>query len=186
MTPQEKEYQRDYLPRAVQRILARNPDDIIPVTKKAQENRLRRIAEAPARKLAEQEAIKARKEAELAAEIEARRIKRFAGFTPREQMIRRRLGQIWSEYGLSAPRLLKMLDRQEWKCAICREPFEAMRFSVDHSHIAPYKVRGLLCMRCNFTIGGWDDPVFARAAAIYLGIIPRKGIQSGLDLEPKG
>ena len=186
MTPQDAEYQRNYLPRAVQRILARNPDDIIPVTKKAQENRLRRIAEEPARKLAEQEALEARKTAERAAEIEALRITRGLDLTPQERIVRQRLFHIWSEYGVSAQQLLQMLEKQDWRCAICQEAFEGINFHVDHSHLPPlFKVRGLLCRRCNLRIGGWDDPKWAKAAAAYLRIIPHKNDLAGIDLEPK-
>lgn len=182
MTPPNQEYQRFQMPKAIQRLLDKNPDAIIPITKKAQENRLRRIAEAPARKLAAKEAQKAQRAAVRAAHVEAERYKRRP-YTPEEQVVRIRLNKIKNTYGLNGKALLRMIDIQDWKCAICREAFEGLDFHVDHCHLPPYKVRGVLCRRCNLRIGGWDDPGWAKAAAAYLRIIPRKEAVLGLNLD---
>ena len=50
MTPPESEYQRFYIPKAIQRILGKNPNNIIPITKEAKENRLWRIAEGASKR----------------------------------------------------------------------------------------------------------------------------------------
>ena len=109
------------------------------------------------------------KAAELA-KREAAEQERRRPLAPLERMVRERLSDIWVKYGLSKERLATMLEKQEWKCAICGEEFKLLKFSVDHSHLPPFKVRGLLCHRCNLRIGGWDDPKFAQSAAFYLKV----------------
>jgi hypothetical protein len=44
------------------------------------------------------------------------------------------------------------LDKQEHKCAICRNPFGEYRAVADHDHVrkAP---RGVLCLPCNVRLG---------------------------------
>lgn len=91
--------------------------------------------------------------------------------------------KVWTDerrYGVSADRREKMLADQDGCCAICRKS-ETMinprhperkprRLSIDHDHVTG-AVRGLLCGRCNTTIGkrGADDSVeILRAAIAYL------------------
>jgi hypothetical protein len=70
-------------------------------------------------------------------------------------------------YGLSWEDYDRMLQRQAGRCAICRKPFSEHPH-VDHDH-ATGTVRGLLCRKCNVSVGGFDDsPERLRAAASYL------------------
>jgi hypothetical protein len=85
-------------------------------------------------------------------------------------------------YGISLERYRKMDADQGGVCAICRRPPGALRkgqvlaLSVDHDHsCCPGKrscgkcVRSLLCSRCNFGIGQFnDDPNLLLLAVNYL------------------
>lgn len=77
-------------------------------------------------------------------------------------------------YGLTPEEYDKLLAEQGGVCAICglpeyvidRRKGKPRCLSVDHDHVT-LKVRGLLCGRCNRTIGHFEDnpAVLARAAA---------------------
>jgi len=72
-------------------------------------------------------------------------------------------------YGLSHENWLKMWDNQEGRCAICGEffsnPSEAF---VDHDHITG-EIRGLLCKKCNFGLGNFNDnPEIMKKAIKYI------------------
>jgi hypothetical protein len=77
-----------------------------------------------------------------------------------------------------------MLDAQNGECAICGTPTPAShtdKFSVDHCHTTG-KVRGLLCNRCNTSIGGLgDDPNVLLAAATY---VARHNQENGVANKP--
>lgn len=68
-------------------------------------------------------------------------------------------------YGLTTTQYEKQLAIQNRKCAICLSG-SRIRFAVDHNH-KNGKIRGLLCKRCNRTLGYYrDNPTpFLRAAA---------------------
>lgn len=56
-------------------------------------------------------------------------------------------------YGLSVEEFIEIVDKQENKCAICGEkPKHNRRLAIDHNHITG-QVRGLLCFKCNSSIG---------------------------------
>jgi hypothetical protein len=67
-------------------------------------------------------------------------------------------------YGISLFEFEQMLEAQDNKCALCKEPEQTIRrgkvqlLSVDHDHITG-KVRGLLCMQCNTTLGKVNDDI---------------------------
>ena len=58
-----------------------------------------------------------------------------------------------------------MLEKQLHACAICKEPESQIswgktkRLAVDHDHKTG-KVRGLLCQRCNTTLGRYEDDLY--------------------------
>lgn len=70
-------------------------------------------------------------------------------------------------YGLTIAEYDKMVKEQNHSCAICHRSTEG-RLHVDHDHVTG-AVRGLLCNRCNRSIGLLgDDPVVMRRAITYL------------------
>lgn len=79
-------------------------------------------------------------------------------------------------YGITIGDYERMLAEQDEKCAICEKPEtridprsgEVQRLSVDHCHKTKV-VRGLLCRRCNHTLGQYeDDPQPFLNMAAYL------------------
>jgi hypothetical protein len=83
---------------------------------------------------------------------------------------RRRDQRFRQEYGIGLDEYRAMLDAQKGVCAICggAEPVKGRRLAVDHCHEGG-RVRGLLCGRCNLTIGKFNhDPHLLRAAIDYL------------------
>lgn len=90
--------------------------------------------------------------------------------------------KLWS-YGITPDEYDAMYEKQQGRCAICRdwkEPWApgggvAGRFRflvVDHDHSTKV-VRGLLCWNCNCGIGQFrEDPTVMFAAAAYLGWDP--------------
>ena len=88
-----------------------------------------------------------------------------------------RKGQLKKRYGITLEEFEKLEQQQDGSCAICRKlPYgKDKRLHVDHCHQKNF-VRGLLCWRCNFYIGGFfDNPEFLRSAAAYLESPPAKG-----------
>lgn len=79
-------------------------------------------------------------------------------------------------YGITYDQYLKMLEDQKGGCAICQVPLKA-HFGleseyevakIDHCHTTG-KVRGLLCKRCNVSLGNFnDDPLVLSRAIDYL------------------
>jgi len=80
------------------------------------------------------------------------------------------------QYGITLDDYNRMLVQQNHTCAICHQPETMLHprsgrvkeLAVDHCH-STGTVRGLLCNRCNTTIGLFnDDPETLRAAIAYL------------------
>ncbi len=72
-------------------------------------------------------------------------------------------------YGISPEEVQKLLEDQNFSCAVCRKPFTATRKRyIDHCHTTN-KVRGLVHMECNTLMGlAKDDPELLERAAVYL------------------
>jgi hypothetical protein len=92
------------------------------------------------------------------------------------QRVYRRDVQRWRtvRYGVSAEQYKEMHDRQRGLCLICGGPEtgqyrgKVKSLAVDHCHDTGV-VRGLLCGRCNTSIGKFNhDPALLRAAIEYL------------------
>lgn len=86
-------------------------------------------------------------------------------------MLKYKFGIVIAEYNT-------ILEAQNGVCAICKQPETAkdMRrgkvksLAVDHNHKTG-KIRGLLCDRCNTSIGKFnDDPNLIEKAVEYLRI----------------
>ena len=74
------------------------------------------------------------------------------------------------KFGLTPEQYSALLSAQGGVCVICgTPPTEKRRLAVDHDH-ATGKVRGLLCGRCNLTIGALeeDTKLLDRAKAYLL------------------
>jgi hypothetical protein len=48
-----------------------------------------------------------------------------------------------------------MMAEQNGVCAICKDPPKKNRLHIDHNHLTG-RVRGLLCIRCNITLGNLE------------------------------
>jgi hypothetical protein len=74
-------------------------------------------------------------------------------------------------YGISPEELVKLIEKQGNKCAICRVVFGTEKKNsphVDHDHSSGW-VRGVLCTGCNTGLGNFgDDPNHLTNAADYL------------------
>jgi hypothetical protein len=72
-----------------------------------------------------------------------------------------------TKYGLTLDEYDLMVLKSEGRCQICEEPNP--RLDIDHCH-ATGKVRGLLCIRCNYQLLGvvQDDSAILRRAVEYL------------------
>jgi hypothetical protein len=76
------------------------------------------------------------------------------------------------KYGLTPEEHIELQVSHEGRCAICRQvPVKGRHnaaLHIDHDHKTG-KVRGLLCARCNVSIGQFEDsPALLRSAAEYL------------------
>lgn len=60
-------------------------------------------------------------------------------------------------YGLSLKEYNELIIQQNNQCAICKIIFETTPY-VDHCH-STGRVRGLLCSKCNFGIGQFNDDI---------------------------
>ena len=69
-----------------------------------------------------------------------------------------------NKYGITLEEYNILLEKQLYACAICKEPEnqiswgKSKRLSVDHNHKTG-KVRGLLCQKCNTTLGRYKDDI---------------------------
>lgn len=84
--------------------------------------------------------------------------------------------QLKNQFGITLQEYEEILEKQNGVCAICgcnnnhksNPKGDIDRLSVDHNHQTG-KVRGLLCSRCNFGIGQFnDDPTLLISAIDYL------------------
>lgn len=74
--------------------------------------------------------------------------------------------KLYHKYKITASEYAEMYTRQEGACAICKEKHATL--CVDHCHDTD-KVRGLLCIRCNWGVGDFrNNETFLRRAADYL------------------
>jgi len=88
--------------------------------------------------------------------------------------------RIKTKYGLSEVEFNEILNKQQWRCPICRDLFTKTtgtgRIAVDHDHACCSGqrscgkcVRGILCASCNTALGHFsDDPQVLQAAIQYL------------------
>ncbi|MGH9279811.1 MAG: endonuclease domain-containing protein [Acidimicrobiales bacterium] len=82
---------------------------------------------------------------------------------------RARAGHLQRKYGMTLEEYDTLFSSQGGGCAICgRLPSPGTSLHIDHDH-STGRVRGLLCFRCNNSLGDLDDdPDLFEAAARYL------------------
>ncbi len=86
---------------------------------------------------------------------------------------RKRNYDLQHEYGINEAQYELMLKSQNGVCAICNQPETMKKYSriqalsVDHDH-KTFKIRGLLCNKCNRKLGVLEDEEFMKKAAKYL------------------
>lgn len=73
------------------------------------------------------------------------------------------------KYGLTGDSYTKLLEQQEYRCAICKsQNLNSRDFHVDHCHKSGI-VRGILCHHCNLLLGhAKDDIIILESAIKYL------------------
>ena len=71
------------------------------------------------------------------------------------------------KYGITFTEFKEMFEIQESKCKICQKELELLdkNTHVDHCHFSG-KVRGILCSRCNLTLGQIKDSIVILENAI--------------------
>lgn len=72
-------------------------------------------------------------------------------------------------YAMSLEAYDRLLESQGGRCAVCRvKPQPGRRLHIDHDHVT-YRVRGILCGKCNQAIGLLNEnPVLFDRAKSYL------------------
>ena len=81
-----------------------------------------------------------------------------------------RNSQLKTDYGINTIIYEQMLAQQDGRCAICERPQSMLnrRFAVDHDHTTG-KIRGLLCVPCNTSLGKLNNnPAILQRAIVYL------------------
>jgi len=67
--------------------------------------------------------------------------------------------RIKNEYGLTLEQVESLFKSQDSKCAICNSEFtDVYKTQIDHCHTTG-KVRGLLCLNCNWLLGQAKDNI---------------------------
>lgn len=80
----------------------------------------------------------------------------------------RRMRKLRFHYKMTPEQYDVLLQSQNGKCAICKQPPVKGHLSVDHDHETK-RIRGLLCLRCNSAIGFMkEDKENVRAMLSYL------------------
>ena len=78
--------------------------------------------------------------------------------------------RLWNKYKITSFQYNELLEKQGGKCAICpnRDGHKKLGLVVDHDHQTG-NIRGLLCDKCNTSLGNFHDDVsLIRSAAKYL------------------
>lgn len=88
--------------------------------------------------------------------------RRRRNFTRKKALSRER--RLLNVYGITSADYHSMLDAQGGVCAICKSPESKSKngntilLSVDHCHKTG-KIRGILCNRCNTSLGKFEDSI---------------------------
>lgn len=68
---------------------------------------------------------------------------------------------LFKKYGITIHDYNRMLEEQSFSCKICQTSHEQFKtkLAVDHCHTTG-KVRGLLCTKCNLSVGYYENWLF--------------------------
>lgn len=74
------------------------------------------------------------------------------------EVVKYRKHHLYSKYGITLDYFDQLLEKQNYSCAICKNPQKSKnrRLCVDHNHETG-EVRGLLCDLCNTALGKFQD-----------------------------
>lgn len=106
----------------------------------------------------------------MASEAQQRATGNFKKRYPDKIAAYSRKSKLKTKYGLTPEEAVLLLESQGGRCAICLKllKWPSKNAQIDHDHRTG-KVRGILCMRCNRSIGAFEDsPRLLRFAADYL------------------
>lgn len=67
-------------------------------------------------------------------------------------------GHLKRKYGITISVYKELFQNQGGLCAICKKPENNKDLAVDHCHKTK-KVRGLLCFKCNASLGKFEDSI---------------------------
>lgn len=93
----------------------------------------------------------------------------WARKNPERHAANQRRAHLKSKFGITPTDYDRMLVEQSGGCAICGKPPTSRRLHVDHDHDTG-KVRGLLCTRCNTSLG-WLESHGEKAGAYLTGMV---------------
>ena len=99
-----------------------------------------------------------------------KRTQKWCKDNPERFKLKMRKRVLKNHFGISLEGYNDYFIRQEGKCAICgiHQKDLKSKLAVDHDH-KTYKVRGLLCYKCNLALGFLhDDPNLTQKATQYL------------------
>jgi len=161
--------------------------DVTPIPRWKQDyygpNRLKIIAQHKASKLRNKDKIKVAGAAyyqKNKAKLKAQH-KRYAQENAAKVRVRSKewsFRRLLKTYGLTLEMYERILKRQNGCCAICKKSPEGQRLHFDHDHKTG-QFRGLLCARCNWAMGKFeDDPNLLWNVIAYLG--SSKGLTVGV------
>lgn len=107
--------------------------------------------------------------------------KRYRQKHPEKAKVYTRTSHLRRKYGITIADFNALLALQNHQCAVCGCEFGdgKKKAHIDHDH-ATGRVRGLVCVRCNTSIGGLGDDVLGVSRALAYLVGPVAGVGAGL------
>lgn len=84
--------------------------------------------------------------------------------THRKQKLLINRRYLLKKYGITLEQYKYLFTKQKGECAICKKK-QKTSLVVDHCHKSK-KIRGLLCITCNLSLGGFKDSIIQLKKAI--------------------
>jgi len=74
--------------------------------------------------------------------------------------------RIKHKYDLTEDKYFRIMEIQDYRCAVCKQPFDDRRRpQIDHCHETTF-IRGFLCVQCNVGLGSFYDDINRLKSAI--------------------